>query len=89
MLKEGKPLNDEILDAVPKYFRISLADSTISKITIQLTTIHGDPDLFVSRTEKLPNFNNFEKRSIRCGIFPELVEHEKNSTNTLEGDYFI
>jgi hypothetical protein len=58
-----------------------------------MTTIHGDPDVFVSRTNKEPSYSNYEKRSIRCGIYPEIVEYVKdiNSTDfgTLEGDYYI
>lgn len=58
-----------------------------------MTTIHGDPDLFISRTVKEPDYNNFEKRSVRCGIYPEVVEYARNKDvegyKTLEGDYYI
>jgi hypothetical protein len=45
-----------------------------------MTTVHGDPDLFVSRSEKLPTIYSFEARSIRCGIYPEQVVFTKPST---------
>lgn len=54
-----------------------------------MTTLHGDPDIFVSRTEKFPNPYQFEKRSIRCGIYPEQVEYVKEANKTLEGDYYV
>ena len=78
MLSEGKPLNDEIEDNEPKYYRISIHDPSVSKLTIQMTTIHGDPDMFVSRKTKEVNMYNYEKRSIRCGIFPEIVVYERD-----------
>ena len=45
--------------------------------------------MFVSRVTKEPSYNDFEKRSIRSGIYPELVEFEKEENGTLEGDYYI
>ena len=55
-----------------------------------MTTIHGDPDLFTSRTSKLPGPYDFEKRSIRCGVYPEQVEYTIQPNNqTLEGVYYI
>jgi hypothetical protein len=70
-MKEGVPVLDEMKEATPKYFMFSINDPNVKKLTIQLTTIHGDPDLFVSRKSKTPSFWDFERRSIRCGIFPE------------------
>lgn len=60
VLKEGMPVNEEILELEPKYFLVSLHDPSIKKFTIQMTTIHGDPDLYLSKSTKEPNQNNFE-----------------------------
>jgi hypothetical protein len=60
VLREGKPINDEIYDNIGKYYMISINDPNIIKLTVQMTTIHGDPDLFMSRTTKEPNYSNFE-----------------------------
>lgn len=68
---------------------ISIHDPNVTKIVFQLTTVHGDPDLFVSRLTKLPTPFEFEKRSIRCGIYPEQVEYVKEGNKTLEGEYYI
>jgi hypothetical protein len=57
-----------------------------------MTTIHGDPDLYISRKTKFPTPLDFEKRSIRCGIYPEQVEYSidvSNASSTLVGDYYI
>jgi hypothetical protein len=37
----------------------------------------------------LPTPYDFEKRSIRCGIYPEQVEYVKEGNKTLEGEYYI
>lgn len=71
----------------------SINDPNVSKVTIQLTTIHGDPDLFISRKTKTPSFKQNERRSIRCGMFPEIIEIRQNDKipgyETLEGEYYI
>lgn len=38
-------------------------DPNITKISFSLNTHHGDPDLFVSRVDKYPTKENFEKGS--------------------------
>lgn len=45
--------------------------------------------MFVSRTNKTPTPFEFEKRSIRCGIYPEMVEYTAEPNKTLEGNYYI
>lgn len=73
MLKEGVPVASEMMEAKPKYFVVKVNDPNVTKLTIQLTTIHGDPDIFVSRTSRTPSFFDFEARSIRCGMYPEII----------------
>jgi len=70
---------------------VSIHNPNITKISFQLTTIHGDPDMFASTLTKLPTPYEFEKRSIRCGIFPEMIEYVQGEkgNKTLEGDYYI
>lgn len=65
----------------------------MKRLTIQLTTIHGDPDMFISRTSKTPSFYDFETRSIRCGMYPEIIQYIRNEEDpiykTLVGDYYV
>ena len=90
MLKEGVPYSDEMMENTPSYFRVSVANPNATKVTFQLTTIHGDPDIFISRTQQEPTPWVHDKRSIRCGIYPEQVEFNKDTPNTtLDGDYYI
>lgn len=67
----------------------SVHSPNVTRVIFQISTIHGDPDLFISRIEKFPNPYNFEKRSIRCGIYPEQAEFIKEPNKTLEADYYI
>ena len=48
-MKEGKPVQDEIKETIPQYYKFKIDDPRTTKITVQLTTIHGDPDIFLSR----------------------------------------
>ena len=64
-----------------------------------MTTIHGDPDMYVSRIHEYPSKDDFEKRGTRCGKFPEIVifspadtmmHPDFNDTEVnLKSDYFI
>ena len=89
ILIESVPSKDELEEATPRYFMATINNPNITKVTFQLTTIHGDPDIFVSRTVKNPTPELFEKRSIRCGIYPEMVEYVAEPNKTLEGNYYI
>lgn len=41
-----------------------------------MTTIHGDPDIFVSSLTSKPTEYENEKRSTNSGIYPDVVEFE-------------
>lgn len=68
---------------VAKYFMLSIDDPNIVKLTIQLTTIHGDPDMYVSSTTKDPSMSNFEQRSVNAGLYPDLLIFEKEEGKDL------
>eukprot|EP00347_Sterkiella_histriomuscorum_P004193 403361391 len=93
IMKEGSPIVGEMMEATPRFYNIKINDPDAVKLTIQLTTIHGDPDIFVSRTTKTPSYMDFEARSIRCGMYPEIIQFAKNPDDprfkTLEADYYI
>ena len=79
-----------MLENSPVYYRVSVNNPNTTRVSFQLTTIHGDPDIFISRTEKNPTPYVFEKRSIRCGIYPEQVDYIiETDGKSLEGDYYI
>jgi hypothetical protein len=55
---------------------LSIDDENITKLTVQLTTIHGDPDMFISSKTEVPTWENYEKRSINAGLYPDLLIFE-------------
>jgi hypothetical protein len=68
---------------------LSIDDDSIKKLTIQLSTIHGDPDMFVSSTSKVPSWDDFEQRSINAGLYPDLLIFEKTDNKPLAKNYYI
>jgi len=55
ILKEGIPAYDEMEERRPLYYRVTVNDPAVTKVSMLLTTVHGDPDMFVSRTQPLPS----------------------------------
>jgi hypothetical protein len=89
ILSEGVPSVNIIMPNEKKYFMISIDDPEIVKLTIQLTTIHGDPDMFVSSTTKDPSEFNFEQRSVNAGLYPDMLVFEKEEGQNLTKSFYI
>ena len=47
----------------------------MTELKIQLTTIHGDADMFVSSKDSRPSVHSFEKRSQFYSLFPDIVTY--------------
>lgn len=47
--------------------------------------------MFISQTNKTPSFKNFEYRSTRYGMYPDIITLTKDTqpNKTLEGDYYV
>jgi len=56
-----------------------------------LTTIHGDPDLFISTTSTTPSEKNFEWASYNAGLYPDMIVIKKSETddNKLTNNYYV
>lgn len=52
MIKEGHPVKVELHINEPLFYTFSVNDNTVNKVTIQLTTMHGDPNLFTFMNER-------------------------------------
>lgn len=50
ILKEGVPAYDEMEERQPHYYRMTVNDPAVMKVSLLLSTVHGDPDMFVSRS---------------------------------------
>ena len=89
-LVEGKPLRDITKAHNEKYYHFRVLDPRVKNVVVQATTIHGDPELFVSRKHEKPGPAAFERRGVASGIFPEIATfmHTVNG-ETLDGDYYV
>jgi len=63
MLFEGKTFEGSLKQGEYNYYKISISDDTISELTIQLLTVHGDPDLFTSQNDEFPTEEKFERKA--------------------------
>jgi len=88
-LQEGIPLELTIENQQLKYFKFVNEDPSIDKISFSLNTHHGDPDIYVSRTEKYPSKSSFEKGSTRAGRFIDQVEYTHADDGTILRTFYI
>ena len=94
LLFEGKTFEGSLAQGDFDYYKISINDDKITQLTIQLLTVHGDPDLYVSTKDKFPSEAAFERKATIWGRFPDTIQYnvaENNSTESanLIGDYYI
>lgn len=90
-LVESKPIRDVTKAHNEKYYHFRVLDPRVKKVVVQATTIHGDPELFVSRKHEKPGPMAFERRGVASGIFPEIAtfEHTPSNEEQLDGDYYV
>ena len=82
-------MNDRVLEKEEKLYLISLDDPNVEELKIQLTTIHGDPDVYVSFEKQDNPRYMFEKRSINGGFFPDIVTFKSSPGHTLNKTYYV
>ena len=89
-LTEGHPFHTQIKELEKVYFRFEVLEPTTTRVMIQLTTIHGDPDLYVTVNKTDPDVRKFDHRSSRCGIYPDIIDLRTDTTKkSLVGQYYI
>jgi hypothetical protein len=89
-MTEGQTIEGSVVQGEYNYFKISIHDPEVDKFTIQLLTIHGDPDLFESQKDEFPSNSTFERKATICGMFPDTLEFKKDANkNDLTGDYYL
>ena len=85
VLQESVPHTDTVELRQYKYFKFSVFEKIVKVLLFEMTPLHGDADLFVSRSEKFPSKQNYEGKSQRMGNVRDRVEVE----NATEGTYYV
>lgn len=89
MLSESTPHIDSVDNKAFKYFKFDLLEEDAANVTIELSPLHGDCDLYVSRTLMFPNRSDYEKRSQRIGALVDHVIYERPANESLNGTFYI
>ena len=63
LLAEGRTVESSLTQGQYEYYKISIHDDTVTSLTIQLLTVHGDPDMFVSKKDEFPSDEKFERKA--------------------------
>lgn len=86
-LTESDQLQDFIHNGQYKHYRFNLPDATdVKNVTFRMNTLHGDADLYVSRTHKKPNKHDYEKNSLKITGMLDQVNFDNG---TLATSYYI
>lgn len=89
LLSEGVPQLSTADAKEAKFFMITVDDPNIKKLKIQLTTIHGNPDIYVSSKAKEPNWAHHEKMSRYNGFYPDNIEYKATPEFNLTKNFYI
>lgn len=89
LLSEGTPQLAQVDSKEPKFFMISIDDPNIRKLKIQLTTIHGNPDIYVSSKTEEPNWEDHERMSRFNGFYPDNIEYEATPSFNLTKTFYV
>ena len=77
ILSEGIPQTAQLPMNTPKYYMVSIDDENITKLSLQLTPIHGDPDMYVSTKNRTPSIEDYELCSTNSFIFNDILDITK------------
>lgn len=66
VLRDGIPQQDNIIGGQYDYFQFSLSGSNCA-MTIAVTAVTGDPDIYVSTLVQYPNSTHYEQRAYQAG----------------------
>lgn len=87
-LRAGVSVTDHVIVGELDYYTF-LLDSDFSSLKISLTTVSGDPDLFVSTTIKRPGVGNYTWLSYRYGSDTLIIDPSKDSSACTHCTYYI
>jgi hypothetical protein len=76
ILSEGQSQIDSLKAYASKYYKFTInqiGSNQINSVSFDLTPIHGDPDIMVSRTNQFPNATDSEYYSLSWGSLEDHV----------------
>jgi len=66
-----------------RYYSFTLMnDPKVKKVSFILSTLHGDADIYVSRTHRYPNKIDYEKSSAKTNSLIDEVSFEDKNLST-------
>lgn len=67
-----------------KYYKFTVVDDrNVENVIFEMTPLHGDSDLFVSRDILFPNQTTYEKKSSRFGSLVDHISYSKTDNGAL------
>lgn len=89
-LREGVSMENVLESNQYKFFKFVNRDSDATNVTFTVRSHHGDADLYVSKTEKYPNEEHFDRKSDLSSRFADEVVFSKDKKmKSIEGTYYI
>jgi len=86
-LQENRPWTDSTNHKSYKYYKFTLTeDPHATEIHVDMTTWHGDADIFISKAEEFPTMEIKEWSSQRVG---GIADHVSINDTDLAGTYYI
>jgi hypothetical protein len=85
-LQEGVPRSSWANAQQYKYYKFTLTYS-MADMTILVTPMTGDPDLYVSTTSQVPSTNNYQWKAVAYGS--DAINIDYTDPNYIQGTYYI
>ncbi len=88
-LAEGRPLLGYVGLRTSLYYTFVVSDPLTTSVKIQLTSLSGDADLFVTRGKSATDRLESEKYSNHMAFIPDSIQYDKASDGALNTSYHV
>ena len=75
ILIEGRPQQSQIQKGLQKFYKLEVKNKKVLEVKFQLTQIHGDADIYTSRTDSFPGPLRHDKESAKSGLVPDSIAY--------------
>jgi len=88
-IQENRPYPDSVGIQKYKYYSFYMGgDDNANEINFEMTGLHGDADIFISKSMQFPTQGNCERSSQKIGVLSDSIVYKKDEDH-LEGTYYI